>query len=156
MLDYSDLAGLKAGVMTTRPDVAWIVDIGGPDGAYVFEVGLTETKVRTGDGVVAAANHFVDPSWNLTTPPGEHSLTRYANLLSQAEAAKGMIDAARMMQIRDVLLTDGGATFLHSELAGYPYSSNHQVVFVPATETLWVKVVDLDWQKVELAPLFVM
>jgi len=156
MLDYSDLAGLKAGVMTTRPDVAWIVDIGGPDGAYVFEVGLTETKVRTGDGVVAAANHFVDPSWNLTTPPGEHSLTRYTNLLSQAEAAKGGIDAAKMMQIRGVLLADGGATFRHSILEGYPYPSNHQVVFVPASRTLWMKVVDLNWQKVELAPLFAM
>ncbi|HKM42047.1 MAG TPA: hypothetical protein VJY43_05715 [Methanocorpusculum sp.] len=61
-----------------------------------------------------------------------------------------------MMQIRDVLLADGGATFRHSELGGYPYSSNHQVVFVPATETLWMKVVDMDWQKVELAPLFAM
>ncbi|ABN07490.1 peptidase C45, acyl-coenzyme A:6-aminopenicillanic acid acyl-transferase [Methanocorpusculum labreanum Z] len=156
MLDYSDLDGLKTGVLTTRPDVAWIVDVGGPDGAYVFEVGLNETKVRIGDGVVAAANHFVDPSWDLTTPPGEHSLTRYANLLSQAEAAKGSIDAEEMMQIRDVLMTDDGATFRHSELFGYPYSSNHQVVFVPATRTLWMKVIDLDWQKVELAPLFAM
>jgi hypothetical protein len=156
MLDYSDLAGLKMGVLATRPDVAWIVDVGSPDGAYVFEVGLNETKVRTGDGVVAAANHFVDPSWNLTTPPAAHSVSRYTNLLSQAAAAKGTIDAAKLMQIRDVLLADGGATFRHSDLEGYPYSSNHQVVFVPATETLWMKVVDLDWQKVELAPLFAM
>lgn len=156
MLDYSDLAGLKTAVLTTRPNLAWIVDVGSPEGAYVFEVGLNETKVRTGDGVVAAANHFVDPSWTLTTPPAAHSVSRYANLLSQAEAAKGTIDAAKMMQIRDVLLADGGATFRHADLEGYPYSSNHHVVFVPATETLWMKVIDLDWQKVELAPLFAM
>jgi len=156
MLDYSDLSGLKTAVLTTRPDVAWIVDVGSPEGAYVFEVGLTETKIRTGDGVVAAANHFVDPSWDLTTPPAAHSVSRYTNLLSQAASAKGTIDAAKMMQIRDVVLEDGGATFRHSILEGYPYSSNHQVVFVPATETLWMKVVDLDWQKVELAPLFAM
>ncbi len=156
MLDYSDLAGLKTAVLTTRPDVAWIVDIAGPNGAYVLEAGLTETKVRTGEGVVAAANHFADPSWNLTTPPEEHSLTRYTNLLSQAEAAKGTIDAEKMMRIRDVLLEDGGATFRHSILEGYLYSSNHQAVFVPANQTLWMKVIDLDWQKVELAPLFAM
>jgi len=156
MLDYSDLAGLKTGILATSPDIAWIVDAGGPDGAYVFEKGLNETKVRTGDGVVAAANHFIDPSWNLTTQPAANSLLRYANLLSQAEAAKGSIDAAKMMQIRDVLLTEGGSTFLHSELEGYLYSSNHQVVFVPATETLWIKVVDMGWQKVDLAPLFEM
>ncbi|RBQ25598.1 MAG: hypothetical protein ALMCE001_01000 [Methanocorpusculum sp. MCE] len=156
MLDYSDLSGLKTAVLTTRPNLAWIVDVGSPEGAYVFEVGLNETKVRTGDGVVAAANHFVDPSWTLTTPPAAHSVSRYANLLSLAEAAKGTIDAAKMMQIRDVLLADGGATFRHADIEGYPYSSNHHVVFVPATETLWMKVIDLDWQKVELAPLFAM
>lgn len=41
MLDYSDISGLKTAVLTTRPDVAWIVDVGSPEGAYVFEVGLT-------------------------------------------------------------------------------------------------------------------
>ena len=91
MLDYSDLSGLKTAVLTTRPDLAWIVDIGSPDGVYVLEAGLNETKVRTRDGVVAAANHFVDPSWTLTTPPAAHSVSRYANLLSLAEAAKGTI-----------------------------------------------------------------
>ncbi len=156
MLDYSDISSLKTAVLTTRPDVAWIVDVGSSEGSYVFEVGLTETKIRTGDGVVAAANHFVDPSWNLTSSPEAHSLNRYTNLLCQAAAAKGTIDAEKMMQIRDVLLADGGATFRHSDLEGYQYSSNHLVVFVPATKTLWVKVVDLDWQKVELAPLFAM
>ena len=156
MLDYSDLSGLKTGVLTTRPNLAWIVDVGSPEGAYVFEVGLTETKTRTGDGVIAATNHFVDPSWNLTTSPSEYSLIRYTNLLSQAAAAKGTIDAAKMMEIRDVLLEDGGATLCHFDFEGNSYSSNHQVVFVPATKTLWMKVVDLDWQKVELAPLFAM
>ena len=156
MLDYTDLDGLKAGVLTTRPDYAWIVDIAGPEGAYVLEAELAETKVRTGDGVVAAANHFVDPSWDLTTAPADHSLTRYKNLLSQAEAAKGTIDAGKMTAIRDVLIEDGGATFRNSILEGYLYSSNHQAVFVPANQTLWMKVIDLDWQKVELAPLFAM
>ncbi|MEA5037477.1 hypothetical protein SDC9_23807 [bioreactor metagenome] len=156
MLDYSDLAGLRTGVLTTRPNIAWIVDIAGPEGAYVLEAELAETKVRTGDGVVAAANHFADPSWDLRTPPAENSISRYTNLLSQAAAAKGTIDAAKMMQIRDVLLTDGGATYRHSILEGHLYSSNHQVVFVPANQTLWMKVIDLDWQKVELAPLFAM
>jgi len=28
------------------------------------------------------------------------------------------------------------------------------VVFVPETRTLWMKVVDRDWQKVELGQLF--
>ena len=153
MLDYSDLIGLDAGIRGTSPDVAWIVDVAGPDGSYVYEKTTNRTLVRTGDGVIAAANHFVDPSWNLPAPPA-HSLNRYNNLLLQAEDAKGSIDAARMMQIRDVCLEDGGSKFCHSELFGAKYSSNHQVVFVPESRTLWMKAMDRDWQKVELAPLF--
>ena len=153
MLDYSDLIGLDAGIRGASPDVAWIVDVAGPDGSYVYEKTTNRTLVRTGDGVIAAANHFVDPSWNLPAPPA-HSLNRYNNLLLQAEDAKGSIDAARMMQIRDVCLEDGGSKFCHSELFGAKYSSNHQVVFVPESRTLWMKAMDRDWQKVELAPLF--
>ena len=58
------------------------------------------------------------------------------------------------MQIRNILITDGGATFKHSDMGGSPYSSDHQVVFVPKTLSLFIKVVDKDWQNVELAPLF--
>lgn len=32
MFDYSDLKGLDAGIRGTAPDVAWIVDVAGPDG----------------------------------------------------------------------------------------------------------------------------
>jgi hypothetical protein len=153
MLDYSDLKGLDAAIRGTSPDVAWIVDVAGPDGAYVYEKMTNKTRQRTGDGVIAAANHFVDPAWNLSAPP-EHSLSRYNNLLRQAGEAKGSIDAKRMMQIRDVCLENGGSMFCHSELFGNKYSSNHQVVFVPASRTLWMKVMDKDWQNVELRPLF--
>ena len=153
MLDYSDLQGLDAGIRGTSPDVAWIVDVAGPDGAYVYEKMTNKTLQRTGDGVVAAANHFVDPSWNLPAPP-EHSLSRYNNLFRLAGEAKGSIDAIKMMQIRDVCLENGGAKFCHSLLFGNKYSSNHQVVFVPRTQTLWMKAMDRDWQKVELRPLF--
>ena len=58
-----------------------------------------------------------------------------------------------MTAIRDVLIQDGGATFRHSMLEGMAYSSDHQVVFVQ-TRTLWMKVVDCDWQKMEPGQLF--
>jgi hypothetical protein len=153
MFDYSDLKGLDAGIRATGPDVGWIVDVAGPDGAYVYEKMTNRTLQRTGNGVVAAANHFTDPSWNFSAPP-EHSRLRYDNLLRLAGEVKGSIDADRMMQIRDVCLEDGGAKFCHSLMFGNRYSSNHQVVFVPKTRTLWMKAMDREWQKVELAPLF--
>lgn len=153
MFDYSDLDSLDAAIRGTAPDVGWIVDVAGPDEAFVYEKSTDKTLRRTGDGIVAASNHFVDPSWNLPAPP-EHSLSRYNNLMSQAEEAKGSIDAEKMMEIRDVCLEDGGSKFCHSDLGGAPYSSNHQVVFEPATLTLWMNAMDREWQKVDLAPLF--
>lgn len=154
MLDYSDVKGLDAGIRGTSPDASWIVDVAGPSEAYVYEKMTNKTRMRTGSGVIAAANHFADPAWNFTTAPPEHSLSRLNNLLRQAEEAKGSINAQKMMQIRDVCWENGGATFCHSELFGEKYSSNHQVVFTPASRTLWMKTMDKDWQKVELGPLF--
>ncbi|HEX3001460.1 MAG TPA: C45 family peptidase [Methanoregula sp.] len=153
MFDYSDMQALDAGIRGTSPDVGWIVDVAGPEGAFVYEKMTNRTLQRTGDGIVAAANHFVDPSWNFPAPP-EHSLSRYNNLLRLAGEAKGSIDAKRMMQIRDVCLENGGAKFCHTLLFGSKYSSNHQVVFVPGTRTLWVNTMDRPWQKIELSPLF--
>jgi hypothetical protein len=153
MFDYSDVKGLDAAIRATGPDVGWIVDVAGPDGAFVYERMTNRTVQRSGDGIVAAANHFVDPSWGFPAPP-EHSLSRYNNLLRLASEAKGSIDAQRMMQIRDVCLEDGGAKFCHALLGGSRYSSNHQVVYVPETQAVWMKAMDRDWQKVELGPLF--
>ena len=154
MLDYSDMEGLDAGISSQRTDVAWIVNAAGPDVAYSYEETVYDIKRREGDGCIAAANHFVDPSWRLAASPAEHSTTRYSNLLNLTEQHRGAIDGEEMVRIRDVLLQDGGATFHHDLLGGYPYSSTHQVTFLPKTRTLWVKVVDRDWQRVELGHLF--
>ena len=154
MLDYSDLKGLDGGIRGTSPAMSWIIDVAGPDNAYVYEKMTNRTIQRTGSGVIAAANHFTDPAWNLNTTPAENSISRYNNLLRQAGEAKGSIDAKTMMQIRDVCLENGGAAFCHSVLFGDKYSSNHQVVFVPKTRTLWMKTMDKNWQNVELGPLF--
>lgn len=154
MLDYSDMEGLDAGISSLRADSPWIVNAAGPDVAYSNEETVHEIKRREGDGRIAAANHFIDPTWRLASPPAEHSVTRYSNLLNLTEQHRGAIDGPEMVRIRDVLLRDGGGTFHHDVLEGYPYSSTHQVTFVPKTRSLCIKVVDRDWQQVELGPLF--
>ncbi len=154
MLDYSDMEGLDAGIQSLRADGGWIVNAAGPAAAYSYEETTYDIKRREGDGRIAAANHFVDPSWHLAASPAEHSAVRYSNLLNLTEQHRGAIDGEEMIRIRDVLLGDGGATFRHDLLGGYPYSSTHQMTFVPKTRTLWMKVVDRDWQKVELGLLF--
>jgi hypothetical protein len=155
MLDYSDMDELDAGIGSLRPGGGgWIVNAAGPVRAYSYEETVDDTKRREGDGVVVAANHFVDPSWRLVALPPEHSTTPYNNLLDLAGQHRGVIDGEEMVTIRDVLLKDGGATFRHDLLDGYPYSSTLQVTFVPKSRTLRIKVVDREWQKVELGPLF--
>ncbi|NMB77954.1 MAG: peptidase M1 [Methanomicrobiales archaeon] len=153
MLDYSELESLKMGLQGTAPDVPWIVDVAGPENAMVLEMMTNKTRVHSGDGVVAAANHFTDPAWGLPEAPA-HSSSRYNGLLKLAGEAKGSINPEKMMAIRDVRFENGGATFYHSGLGGSPYSTIHQVVFVPATKTLWLKTTEEAWQRVELRPLF--
>jgi len=155
MLDYSDMKGLDAAIMSIRPDVAWIVNAAGPDTACSYEETVSEVKCRGGSEVIAATNCFFDPSWRLVALPDE-STTRYVNLLSLAEENKGLIDGEQMVAIRDVQYSDGGASFDHFVFGanGMTYSTDYEVVFIPETRTLWMKVVDEDWQKIELGQLF--
>lgn len=153
MLDYSTLEQLDAGIMSTRPDSSWIVNVAGPDKAYSYEMNLYETKRREGPDLIAAANHFLDPTWHIEISD-EDSFRRYNNLLNLSEENKGSIDASKMMKIRDVLIEDGGATFLHYTMGGMNFSTNHQVVFVPQTRILWMKTAEQPWQEVNLSSLF--
>ena len=154
MLDYSTMKELDAGIQSQRTNLAWIVNAAGPEQAYSYEETVYDVKQREGAGMIVATNHFVDPTWHLAGTPDANSVARYNNLVTLAGQSKGSIDAAKMMQIRNVLLQNGGATFLHYDFGGDKYSSDHQVVFVPKTRTLWMKVVDRDWQKVDLGALF--
>jgi len=154
MLDYSTEKQLDAGIQSQRTNLAWIVNAAGPEQAYSYEETVYDVKRRDGAGMIAAANHFVDPTWHLAGTPDANSVARYNNLVTLAGQSKGSIDAAKMVQIRNVLLQNGGATFLHYDFGGDKYSTDHQVVFVPKTRTLWMKVVDRDWQKVDLGALF--
>ncbi|MBP7300126.1 MAG: peptidase M1 [Methanoculleus sp.] len=155
MLDYSDMKGLDAALMATRSDYAWIVNTASQDFAYSYEESVYDIKRLEGNGIIVSANHFDDPTWYIEGPPVVNSITRCQNLRHQAEEGRGSIDGERMIEIRNVLMRNGGATFLHDNVSGdMIYSTEHQVVYIPNIKTLWMKVVDRDWQKVELGPLF--
>jgi hypothetical protein len=154
MLDYSTLEQLDAGIMSTRPNSPWIVNTAGPEKAYSYEENVYEVKRREGQDVIAATNHFADPSWHVDESPAPISVLRYTNLLNLSMKYKGDINAARMMEIRNVLIQDGGATFLHYETEGLSFSTDHQVVFVPKTKVLWMKTAGRPWQGVDLKSLF--
>jgi hypothetical protein len=74
--------------------------------------------------------------------------------LNLSRQNKGNIDAVAMMKIRDVLIQNGGATFSHYEMGGRNYSTDRQVIFVPKTRMLWIKIMGQTWQEVDLKRLF--
>lgn len=63
MLDSSDRNGFMISINGSHTDVPWIIDVARPNDSYVYETMTNHTLVRSGNGVVAAANHFIDPSW---------------------------------------------------------------------------------------------
>jgi len=141
MLDHGNL-----------PQLGLIINVANSSEDRVYEWATYDVKCRTGNGIIASSNHFIDSTWTdlpevQDSALGDYSLERLANLLALGEEYKGSIDAAKMKQIFDTEFSAGGPTF--SEYTIY------QVVAVPAQQTIWVKTLDYSgWEKVELGPLF--
>jgi hypothetical protein len=141
MLDHANL-----------PQLGLIINVATSSEDRVYEWATYDVKRRTGNGLIASSNHFIDPSWsNLPEVPsgaeGDYSRERLANLLALGEQFKGSIDADKMMKIFDTTFSDGGATF--------PEYTVYQVVAVPADLTIWLKAHDYSgWERIELKQLF--
>jgi hypothetical protein len=171
MLDCSSMRELDDDIQATRPNTAIIVNAAGPDVAYSYEETLTSGGAvsnlirRSGDdGLLVATNHFIDPLWKNYKPQTTssqfsntwitNSELRYSNLVNQATQNKGTIDVQKMLEIRDVMIDNGGATVQHADFGGVPFSTDLQVVFVPQSEVLWMKVANGTWQNANLGTLF--
>jgi hypothetical protein len=154
MLDDASTHEMDDDVPATRPNTAIIVNAAGPDAAYSYEETVSHVAQRSGDGFLVATNHFVDPSWQNLSSPDPDSVIRYNNLVNQTVQNKGSIDAEKMMQIRDVMIDNGGATVRDTDFGGVPYTTDLQVVFVPQSRVLWIKVAGSSWQNTDLDALF--
>ncbi len=156
-LDSSDIEMARAYMLSTLPRIAVIANVADPQAAHTFEKTTCACKERGGqeDGLLVATNHFIEPTWDLKTPEGvsthesadvQDSIMRYNGLLSLGEQYRGKIDAAVMMQILDVPISEGGPT---------RPTTMYQFVAVPAELQLWVKACNYqDWVLVELGELF--
>ena len=98
------------------------------------------------DGLLVSTNYYVNSDWLFAVPSDAASwegLTRRSNLIALCEAAKGEVDAQRMMKIIETPIEEGGA---QNELTVY------QLVVVPETLTLWLRVIGgTDWIRIDLA-----
>jgi hypothetical protein len=151
--EYHNLVELDRAMRSTVADMGAIITVADPTRGYSYECSLWDTKRRDQDaeGIVAAANEYSHPDWNITPSdpkkdPGANQL-RKRNLLKLAAKYKGTITPEVMMKkIMDVQITDGGATH-----AGTIF----QVVALPADRKIWVKVPGrVDWTEIALQPIF--
>ena len=108
-------------------------------------IGVLQAEDSLEEGLIASSNYFVHPDWPFDTPTDEacwEGLTRRANLIDLCQAAKGSIDAQRMMDIIGTSLEDGGAM---NPLTVY------QLVVEPETLTLWLRVIGAsDWVEIDM------
>lgn len=151
--EYRSLAELDRAMRSTLVDISSIITVADPTRGYSYECSLWDTKRRDQDaeGIVAAANEYSHPDWNITPlnpqkDPGANQI-RKGNLLKLAARYKGVITPEVMMKkIMDVDIKDGGATHAGTVI---------QVVAAPAERKVWVKVPGrVEWTEVGLRQIF--
>lgn len=133
---------------TVNCSSSYIINVADAQEGRSFEwcpVGVKRGGGDLPEGLLVSTNHYVNPEWLFSTPSDAQSwqgLTRRANLIALCEAAKGEIDAERMMRIVETSVEDGGAA---CGLTVY------QMVVVPEDLTLWMRVIGgSDWTQVDL------
>jgi hypothetical protein len=151
--DYSSLPELDRAFKSTLTNISAIVNVADHGRAYSYESSLYDTRRvdPEQDGILAATNHFVGPTWNIAQVDdrvGGWTMKRRSNLLSLGENYKGAFSPRVMMKVLDTAIDQGGPT-----VEGTIY----QVIAVPAQLKLWIKVPGLqDWTMIKLGPLFKM
>lgn len=149
--DYSSLTELDRAFKSTLTNISAIVNVADRERAYAYESSLYDTRRvdPEQDGILAATNHFVGPTWNIAQVDdrvGGWTMKRRSNLLSLGENYKGTFSPRVMMKVLDTTIDQGGST--HE-------GTIYQVIAVPAQLKLWIKVPDLqDWTMIRLGPLF--
>ena len=137
---------------STLNSSAYIINAADSETVHSYEwctLGVQRGDGAEMDGVFASTNHYVSTGWGFDAPDEEASLQtsqRRANLLALCEANKGAITPEVMMDIIATRLEDGGAA---NDLTVY------QIVAVPATRTLWLKMVEqTEWTAFDLGAFF--
>lgn len=155
LCDCSTMEQLDAAFNTTRSNFAFVVNVADNNCAYSYEWPPFDLRRRSGEskGLLVATNHFVNPEWGMAfmQNTGFRTLERRKNLLSIGHKNKGKINASRMMEVLDIPMNKGGATWPPGEKIQTVY----QIVAIPGELKLWLKVPGFqDWTFVDLAPLF--
>ena len=150
LFDADNIDGFEGRLRTIRANYPLILMCAGPDEACFFENGTTDTKKRVAgeNGLISAANQFLDPSWHiipLKDPGAWFSPARQSRIESLAKANKGRIDEKVMMRILDERLfnKDGsfgkGASVIEKDPKEDEVTAS-QVVACPSERKMWVRI----------------
>lgn len=160
MFDYSTLASVRAGLESIRSGSGIIMNVADADAAYSYEMATFDTKCRQDDaaGFIANSNHYIDPSWKGMPEfkTGEKygcTLERRCNLFDRAKQWRGGFTPAKMMELFDTTIPNGGPTFPETGSLRTIY----QVVVSPGELKVWLKLRGFSkkWQEIDLIPHFV-
>ena len=153
--DYSNMEQLNAAFNSTRPDFTFVINVADDKCAYSYEWPPFDVRRRGGEveGLLVATNHFVNPAWGmaLMQNTGFKSVERRKNLLSLGHKNRGKMNTGKMMEILDIPMNAGGATWP----VGEKIQTVYQVVAIPGELKLWLKVPGFqNWTGVDLATVF--
>ncbi len=134
---------------TTNCSSSYIINVADARKALSYEwcpVGVMKGGEDLPEGLLVSTNYYVNPDWLFATPSDAacwEGLTRRSNLIKLCEDSRGSIDAGKMKEIVETTVEDGGAM---NKLTVY------QMVVMPETRMLWLKVVgNGDWVPIDLA-----
>ena len=144
---------------TTLPQAGLIMNASFPDHATIYEWATYRVVLRQAQGLISASNDFIDPSWHnypiifsdSTNQGIGYTYTRRTNLIKLGELNKGNITPQKMMEIFDLTIPQGGATFPE----GGPVKTIYSVVVQPSQLKIWLKVREYSaWEEIDLKNYF--
>ena len=153
MFDADDLNAIDLFFNTTNSSSSSIINVADSQKGVSYEwcpVGVKRGESENPEGLLVSTNYFLNPEWDFPVPSNEDSwdaITRRENLLRLLDEKKGSVDVETMQKIIATPFEDGGA------MLGLTV---YQLVVVPETLELWIRVIDSDddsWFSVDLASL---
>jgi len=153
LFDAENMDDIDAFFATTSCNLSFIIGVANAEEARSYEwCGAKAFRADTLSpyGKMIMTNHFVNPEWNCCGGnPDEFfsSGQRRCYLDSVTTALKGQIDIAKMCEIMEHPLGEGGVKQLDNTL--------YQIVYQPSTMTLLIQVKDLcSWTEIDLKKYF--
>ena len=153
MFDADDLNDIDLFFNTTNSSSSSIINVADSQKGVSYEwcpIDVKHGESENPEGLLVSTNYFLNPEWDFPVPSDADSwnaISRRDNLLKLLEAKKGSVDVSVMQDIIATPFEDGGAML---DLTVY------QLVVVPETFELWIRVIDADddaWFSVDLLSL---